>query len=172
MGVAGEAKEKIEEALEKAKAEAEKAGAEACRDLLSALAERPWLLEPLAETLPGLVEAFASYYADVYEYLENEEARKDIMESLPGSLASFLSSVYGVDVGVPLALILLLPASVIVDGLSKCGSGEARPPRSEGEARLRASIAVSQTTLYRLYFDLISNSEGIPPIAGEGNLII
>ena len=150
---------KPESVAEKFGEEAEKAGAAACRSLMSELAGRPEMLAAVIDTLPAVLEGWAGYQVSLAGYLEDPEKVKEMMELIPSEVLSILSTVYGPDIGAPLAVVLLVPGRIHVKIVSNCGREKGEPieePRSPSEARLRAALFEAHTTVYRVYFELAS----------------
>ena len=139
--------------------EAEKAGAAACRDLMSELAGRPEMLAAVIDTLPAVLEGWAGYQVSLAGYLEDAAKVREMIELIPSEVLSILSTIYGPDIGVPLAVLVLVPGRIHVKVVSNCGREEGKPieePRSPSEARLRAALFEAHTTVYRVYFELAS----------------
>ncbi len=164
----GDARESAREAFERFRGEAEKAGGEACRGLARIFSEKPWFPLVLAETLPVVVDSWAQYVEGLAGYLGGE-LRGRVLDELGPGLAGFLAGVYGVDAGVYLALLAMLPAGVFVEVLSKCGAGLGE----EEAVRLRVALAYAHSTVYRVYFELWGSGDGggEPPF-DAGSLII
>ena len=151
-----------EKALEKFSEEAYKAGLEACRDVRELMSKNPDLVFAMLDTLPGLIDNWAYYTVAYIESVSETEKLRELLDNLPSIVLSLVSSVYGAELGVPIAALLLIPAGPLTAAIAKCGYESKDPvvePASPLEARLRATVLSAQASVYRVYFSLVSAIE-------------
>jgi hypothetical protein len=154
--LSGESKEKRDDIIARFSRETVRAGQRACEELKDAFQENPEMLSTVLETLVPLLDDWASYHMALADMLGDPEKIKTVTSEIPSIVYSILSSVYGEKVGEPLAVLVLLPGSSLIQVISKCGHKTKKPivePNS-WEARLRATILQGQTIVYRVYFQL------------------
>jgi len=155
--------------LERFSEEAYEAGSEACQNLREAAGRNPDMAMALLDTLPGLIDSWALYTLSYLESLEDTGKIGELVDKLPSIVLSLVTSVYGLELGVPVAVLLLIPAGPLTKVIAKCGRSTREPVAepSPFEARLRATIMSAQASVYRVYFAASSMLEEEPPGGGE-----
>ncbi|MCE4624620.1 MAG: hypothetical protein F7C35_01975 [Desulfurococcales archaeon] len=154
MASEGEAGRSLAERFGKS---AEEAAAKACQEIRRIMSENPELVATVVDLLPELIDSWASYELDLVESAGEGVPVGKLIEEIPSSILSIVSSAFGARLGFPLTVLLLVPPSPLVAAVAKCGRETEDPvvePASPLEVRLRASIIEAQSIAYRVYYRL------------------
>ena len=135
--------------------EAYKLVRESCRRLYDHMSSG--MLKLVVETLPDAVLSFVEYRSAFARFLREAGDTKELektIDEFPEDLFAYVTSLYGVSIGLDLAVLLLAPPAALYRGLLECGEDNA----SVEHAKFRVVLGSTNSIVHS---GLLGMAEGV-----------